>query len=313
MTRISDNSSSVAVRQSLQQAKKKMEDLQLKGATLKDIVRPSDNPMGNIQVLQLDSKMADNVQYAKNADYALFNLSFTESALEQLAETLGRMKELAVSMASGTYNEVNRRHVSNEVRQLRQQILSIANRRVGHRYIFGGFKTLDRPFHDNGVYRGDEGRISLEVRKDFFVPINFHGREIFFNEGAEGFPAEDFSVARYLASEKEEGIFAYMDAFVLALDANDVGTIQGLLPRLDRAAEKIVGLRTKIGALENAIVSSREDMEKENVRFEERKSEISDTDIFKLFSDISRQKSVLQATHQASANLINRTLLDFLR
>ena len=312
MTRISDNSSSVAVQQSLQQARKKMEDLQFKGATLKDIVRPSDNPLGNIQVLEIDSKMADNAQYIKNANYALFNLSFTERALEQLAENLNRVKELAISMASSTYNEVNRQHVSNEVRQLRDQILSIANRRVGHRYIFGGFKTLDRPFDYSGTYRGDEGHVSLEVRKDFFVQTNFHGKEIFFHDAGEEFP-EDADPVRYLASSVgEKGVFAYLDGLSLALESNDRGMIQELLPKFDEVADKIVGLRTKIGALENAIANSREDMEKENIRFEERKSKISDADVFKLFSDISRQKSVLQATHQASANLINKTLLDFL-
>ena len=180
MTRVSENSSSLAVNKALNKAKKKMEDLQLKGATLKEIVRPSDNPIGNIRILEIDSKMADNVQYTKNADYALFNLSFTERALEQLAEILGRVKEVAISMASSTYNEVNRQHVNNEVRQLREQILSIANRRVGHRFIFGGFKTLGKPFDVSGYYRGDEGDITLEVRKDFFVKTNLHGERGFF-------------------------------------------------------------------------------------------------------------------------------------
>ena len=208
MTRVSDNSSSVAIRQALQQARKKMEDLQLKGATLKEIVRPSDNPIGNIHVLEIDSKMADNAQYIKNTNYALFGLSFTERALEQLSDALGRVKEIAISMASGTYNETNRRHTGNEIRQLREQILSIANRRVGHRYIFGGFKTLERPFDYNGAYHGDEGHISLEVRKDFFVQTNFHGREVFFNrEEGPAFP-EDSPALREIASEEDsEGIF----------------------------------------------------------------------------------------------------------
>ena len=291
-----------------------MEDLQLKGATLKDIVRPSDNPMGNIQVLEIDSKMADNSQYIKNANYALFNLSFTEKALEQLVDTLGRVKELAIGMASNTYNKTNRQHANKEVRQLRDQVLSIANRRVGNRFIFGGFKTLERPFDFNGDYRGDEGSISLEVRKDFFIKTNLHGKEVFFNDGARNL--WEGPSGRSLASAKEapqEGIFTHLDALIIALDANDSGTIQNLLPKFDQEAERIMGLRTGIGALENSIVNSKGDIEKENIRFEERKSEISDADIFKLFSDISQQKRVLQATHQASAGLLNRSLLDFLR
>ena len=312
MTRVSENSSSLAVARALNKAKKKMEDLQLKGATLKEIVRPSDNPIGNIRVLEIDSKMSDNVQYVKNADYALFNLSFTEKALEELGEVLNRVKELAISMASSTYNEVNRQHVNNEVRQLREQILSIANRRVGHRFIFGGFKTLEPPFDVNGTYLGDEGDISLEVRKDFFVKTNFHGKEVFFNEEKLDFP-QNGPTGRHMASVGEDGgIFAYVDTFVLALDSNNTGMIQNLLAKFDQAAEKIVGLRTRLGALENAIVNSKNDIEKENVHFEEHKSKISDADVFKLFSDISRQKNVLQATHKSSGNLINRTLLDFL-
>ena len=314
MTRISENSSSMAIGRSLQKARKQMEDLQLKGSSLKDIARPSDNPMGNIQVLEIDSKMADNEQYIKNANYALFNLSFTEKALEQLGDTLGRVKELAIAMASNTYSQTNRQHANKEVRQLREEVLSIANRRVGNRFIFGGFKTLERPFDFNGNYRGDEGNISLEVRKDFFVKTNFNGKEIFFNDREPSLRAGPSS--RSLASSGEmerEGTFELLDGLIVALEANDVGAIQNLLPKFDRQAEKIMELRTHIGALENAITNSKGDIEKENIRFEERKSEISDADIFKLFSDISRQKRVLQATHQASAGLLNRSLLDFLR
>ena len=304
----------MAVGRSLQKARKQMEDLQLKGATLKDIIRPSDNPMGNINVLEIDSKMSDNDQYIKNANYALFSLSFTEKALEQLAETLGRVKELAIAMSSSNYNKTNRQHANKEIRQLREQVLSIANRRVGNRFIFGGFKTLERPFDTNGGYRGDEGNISLEVRKDFFVKTNFHGKEVFLSNGEDTIWQEPSS--RSLASSEEvdgKGIFTHLDELIVALEVNDVRAIQNLLPKFDQEAEKIVALRTHIGALENAIVNSKGDIEKENIRFEERKSEISDADIFKLFSDMSQQRRVLQATHQASAGLLNQSLIDFLK
>ena len=56
--------------------------------------------------------------------------------------------------------------------QLRLQAISIANKRMGNRYIFSGYKTLTKPFDKEGNYSGDDGKIKLEVSKDFFVPIS---------------------------------------------------------------------------------------------------------------------------------------------
>ena len=72
MTRVSENSTSIVVGHALGKVKQKMEDLQLKGSNLKEISRPSDNPIGNIEILGINSKLADNEQYLKNASHALF-------------------------------------------------------------------------------------------------------------------------------------------------------------------------------------------------------------------------------------------------
>lgn len=181
MTRVSENSQSLALQHALNRAKRKMEDLQIQGSTLKNITRPSDNPIATTEVLHLKSSGADNQQYQKNVQRALLNLNTTEQALEQLTEIMVKAKELAISQASDFYDRDIRTSVSNEVKQLRNQSLSIANKRIGQRYIFGGFKTLERPFANDGTYKGDTGHTTVEVSKDFFVPINLHGEEVFYS------------------------------------------------------------------------------------------------------------------------------------
>ena len=180
MTRVSENSQSNALQYAINLAKSKMEDLQLKGSTLKKVRRPSDDPVGNIEALNIQAKNSDNEQYMKNSNYAMLQLSSTEAAIEQLTEIVMAAKERAIAQSSDIYNPEIRKNVANEIRELLNQTLSIANKRIGNRYIFSGFSTLKAPFDIKGNYYGDEGHMTLEVSKDFFTPINLNGKEVFY-------------------------------------------------------------------------------------------------------------------------------------
>src|SRR5690606_26299962 len=122
---------------------------------------------------------------------------------------------------------------------------SIANKRVGQKYIFGGFKSLTKPFTETGEYKGDRGHTTLEIAKDFFVPTNLHGAEVFLADDNQTFkqpmPLEDVRGStpeklenenliqgsiRGPASGTEGGesyqspsnIFTHLDALVVALE-----------------------------------------------------------------------------------------------
>jgi flagellar hook-associated protein 3 FlgL len=180
MTRVSENSSYHAINYSTGKGKEKLEDLQIKGANLKRIQKPSDDPIGNIELLSVRSKDIDNEQYLRNANYAKTQLSYTEAALDEVYNALVKAKEIAIGQSSNIYSDDVRKSIAKEVHQLRNQTLSVANRRLGNKYLFAGFKTLSRPFDAEGRYHGDGGQITLEVQKDIFVPVNFDGRRMFF-------------------------------------------------------------------------------------------------------------------------------------
>ncbi|MCP4913671.1 MAG: flagellar hook-associated protein 3 [Oligoflexia bacterium] len=345
MTRVSENSSTNVIRHTLNKNKQKMEELQLKGSTLKSMTRPSDNPVSNVEALSLTSRMNDNKQYLRNADYALLNLTETEKAMDQLVEIVNKAKELAISQSSDFYDENIRKNISMEVQQLRNQALAIGNKRVGQRFIFGGFKSLQKPFTNEGVYNGDKGQVTLEISKDFFVPINLNGAEIFYTTAESGSknpdPLERFpdmrnnngqkpeeiesGNSRDLASVRDsqispasefrtrENIFAQLDQFVSALENNDAPLIRDLLEKFDAGLNRLITMQTKIGSITNTIQKTKVDLESNNIASAERKSNLTDADVTELFSDITRHQNVLKTTYQASQGLMNQTLLDFLK
>lgn len=339
MTRVSENSSSASLKYALNKTKAKVEDLQLKGSTLKQITKPSDNPVSNVEAMALTSSTNDNLQYLKNADFALLNLSVSEKSIEELTDIVVKAKEIAIAQSSDFFNADVRKNVANEVQQLYNQALAIANKKVGIKHIFSGTNTLTVPFDGTGGYKGDTNHISLEVSRNFFVPINLTGEEVFYStsdtnkaenplEKFEQFKhAPEVQLSRELASEEpveaedleaakfksRDNIFSQLQALTSALENNDPQMVQGLLEKFDNTVSRLVTLRTRIGSITNSVESSKVNLGSENIDHASRRSALVDADVTELFSDINKQQAVLKTTYQASQGLMNQTLMDFLR
>ena len=358
MTRVSENSSYHAIHYSVGKSKTRLEDLQIKGANLKRIQKPSDDPVGNTELLAVRSKNIDAEQYLRNSNFAKTQINFTENAIEELTNIVVKAKELAIGQASNFYSPEVRQSIAQEVHQLRNQALSISNRRLGNRYIFSGHKTLTRPFDESGKYHGDAQTTTVEINKDFFIPINFSGKHIFFEKentalkeiaplagtpfetglkiSPNGEPinaptqeAEDNVPRRDLASESAStqnptqsnltkgasrtSIFRDLEKLENALLSNNPEIIQSTLPEFDKHFNRLVEIRSKIGSISNSIENAEEDIEKTKLVNNEYKSRIEDADVAKLFTDLSRQQNVMNATYKTSAQLMNRSLLDFIR
>lgn len=346
MTRVSENSATASLNFALQKAKQKVEDLQMKGGTLRNINKPSDDPISNVEALTLNSRNSDNKQYLRNINYAEIYLSSTEKSLEELTELLNKAKEIAIAQSSDFFDENIRKNVSNEIIQLRNQALAIANKRVGSRYIFGGHSTLNAPFTTDGQYRGDNGQITLEVSKDFFVPINVAGSDVFQGSVRTGLkmphPLEEIpelkdakknsknniletpekaTIKRELASvaegkpefEDRLSIFTLLGTLINGLENNDPDLIQNTLEGFDNAVSKLITLRTRVGSVGSTIASLSSGIESDIIDNSAHKSKLVDADVTELFSDLQKQQSTLKTAYQSSQGIINTNLLSFLR
>lgn len=350
MTRVSEQSSFHAINHAVNKTKSRLEDLQLKGSNLKRVQKPSDDPIGNTELLAIRSQKVDNKQFTRNISFAKAQLSFVENSLEELTNIMLKAKELAIGQSSNFYDADIRKSVSKEVEQLKKQMVSIGNRRMGNKYIFGGHKNLTAPFNDKGEYFGDDRSTSIEVSKDFFVPVNLSGKEVFFPSSPntkietgnkepqapkpldgqdldKEFEIEtEVEVNRSLASEAnsseqaesssagiQQNMISHMQALQDALSTNNPEIVQNLLPVIDQDMDRLVQLRTKIGSTINSIDNASENIEKTNLLNAEYKSKIEDADVAELFTDLTRQQNTLSATYKASSQLMSKSLMDFMR
>ena len=185
--RIADKMQFNQVQQNTTKNRSEMYDLQNQAATQKRINKPSDDPLASTRVLGARTEERGNTQFIKNINNARSFLEFTDQSLSELGDIMVRAKELAVGQASDAGASEETRQVTGlEVNQILSQSIQIGNRKLGDRFIFGGFKTQSMPFDQSGNYKGDDGNMKIQTHKDAFITMNLPGSKVFLGKGMSG-------------------------------------------------------------------------------------------------------------------------------
>ena len=112
----------------------------------KRIERPSDDPVGMANVLIYRSDLNAFGQFTRTIDMANGWLSRTDAILQDVDDLLGRALELATSQASASATADTRNGAADEVAEIKNQIISLANSKYGSKFMFGGTQTQQSPF-----------------------------------------------------------------------------------------------------------------------------------------------------------------------
>ncbi len=160
--------------------------LQLKMSTQRSFLTPADDPVAATTVLNLETEIALNTQYMRNADLAENAITLEESVLGSVTNLGFRLQQIFVSLGNGVYAENELDALKEELSQIYQEMTGLANTRSANgEYIFSGFLTRVKPFEQdpsgNVLYQGDHGQRSLKISSGVSVPISDSGFDIFVN------------------------------------------------------------------------------------------------------------------------------------
>ncbi|MBX3018301.1 MAG: flagellar hook-associated protein FlgL [Bdellovibrionaceae bacterium] len=195
------------VHQNLQKNRTDMSDLQNQAASQKRLNKPSDDPVGAARVLATRTEDRGLNQFVKNIHQARSFLDMTDQALNEMSDLLVRAKELAVQQANDAgANPETRQVAALEIGQTFSQAVQIGNRKLGERYIFGGFKTTTSPFNQAGDYKGDDGDMNVLINKDAEVAMNLPGSRVF---GGVGVSADGHLRAKMDSPKTAEDLNQY--------------------------------------------------------------------------------------------------------
>ncbi|MBP3037672.1 flagellar hook-associated protein FlgL [Arthrobacter sp. zg-ZUI100] len=294
ITRTTNQTLARNAQQNLQATMSRMAKLQEQVSTSTAITRPSDNPAGTADALQVRAEIRANTQYSSNISDADGWLTTVDSAMNNTTDLLRRIKDLALRGASAGLSPANKDAVAAELDGLKQDLLKEANTTFAGRSVFAGTSDAKAAVAvENGEYTFSGSSTGVLRRIDGGTPVRVDA------DGAAVFGTGANSV------------FALVDT--LAADLRSGADVTGHLASIDARANTILSRHTEIGIRHASVLKARDTNLDQTVSLEARRSGIEDLDTAQVILDLKLQEVAYQTALSVTARSLQPTLMDFLR
>lgn len=143
---------------------------------------PEEDPVAAGAVLRLQNDLARADQYDRNLHDGITQLQLSDKALADIQQAAIEAKSLILAQTDGSADPGTREAVAAQIEQMIQELVTIGNRKVQDRYLFGGHDTKTAPLtrDGNGVrYDGDRGSIALQIADGTQQAMNLTGPDAF--------------------------------------------------------------------------------------------------------------------------------------
>ncbi|MBY0314541.1 MAG: flagellin FliC [Bdellovibrionales bacterium] len=273
--RIATNTPSIAARTALDANQKVMDKSMAQLSSGSRITKASDDAAGLSISEGMKSQIRSYQQALRNTNDGVSLLQVAEGSLGEVSNLFTRMRELGVQAASDTLGDEEREYINNELSQLKSEVDRIADSTS-----FGSKKLL------NGA-----GEVF-----DFQVGVGGSGES---------------DVISFDSANADTRMSN------LGVDSIDYSTKEGAkeaLSSLDSAQKTINGYRANIGALQNRLTSTTQNISTQVENLSVANSRIRDADIAESTAEYTKSNILLNATTNvlAQANEVPRQALRLL-
>lgn len=274
--RVSTNMAAINAQRNLVGSQTQIQDSLAKLASGSRINKAADDAAGLAISENLKAQIRSSRQANRNANDGISMVQVAEGGLNEISNIIIRMRELGIQAASDTVGDTERGFVDKEIQQLKNELQRIASVTT-----WGTTKLLDgtTPVFDFqvGLFNNEfEDRISFDSSTNV----------------------------------------ATLDALNLAgLDYTNKEGAQEALQQLDAAQTNVNGMRANLGALQNRLTSTVNNLLIAEENLSAANSRIRDTDVAAASAELTRNNILLQTSTAAlaQANTSNQVALNLIR
>lgn len=273
--RISTNIGAITAQRTMTQSQREIQKSMAQLSSGSRITKSADDAAGLAISENLKGQIRSLSQAGRNANDGISMIQVAEGGLAEVSNIMTRMRELGIQSASDTIGSTERGFLNKEVQQLKDEM-----QRIVSSTRFGDLKLIDGT-----------------------------GAEFEFQVGA----GADKEVDRitFNAGETNAGIDA------LGVDGFDFSTkegAQGALTKIDEAQKTVNGFRADLGALQNRLQSTVDNLGIQHENISAANSRIRDTDVAQATAEMVRNNILLNANTSvlAQANAIPQAAIKLL-
>ena len=276
-------------------------------STGKQINKPSDEPDKASLITRLDSELARQKSYQGNLKAVNIRLQAEETALKNTSNVMYRFKELAVQAGNDTLGPADRRTLSLEMTQLKEQILSLVNSQDSNgNFLFAGSRVGQAPFGPDAkgrvVYQGDQSRMVVPVGDNRRMSLNIPGSDAFVHLVRDDGKGNKSGI----------GFFQALSDMVNAVATSDRPNIQRGIKELDRMQQGIIDANAQVGTDMNVVDSQNSVLDEISLRLKTTLSDVQDLDYTEAITKMNKDQLALEAAQSSFAKISKLTLFSYI-
>ena len=263
----------------------------------------SDDPASVVPLLRLDSLVRRHEGHLANLNTLSHKLGTRETALQGSSDALLRVRDLALQAGSDTLTAGQRRSVGVEVRQLREQMLALANsRETSGQPVFAGAGNTQAPYARDASgavqYGGDQTALHAPIGDSQEMVLDAGGSTVFRPVQRDGAPVPFFDA---------------LDDLVRALEDNDGAAIRRGAAEADLMRTPLTLALADTG-YQRGMVESQSDLVGEQiVQLKGMVSDRRDVDYAEAATRMRQQLTALEAAQASLARIGELSLFNHLR
>jgi flagellar hook-associated protein 3 FlgL len=289
----------------LTNTKTRFDDAITQAGSGKKLNHLSDNPADMAYVLTLRSKIGQIDQFERNIQSGKMFLQTSESALNQVMNSMYTIVGLAEQGASEQNGPNERQILSDRIEQIRDEIMNYANSEVNGKYVFAGAYTDTLPFTKAAdtvlpsgaiepgdiTYNGDGSNIAIQADFSITVDSNIPGNQVFTG------PFD---------------MFDRLQDLIVALREDNTPAIAQEIGNFNELIDQVAGAMGTIGNRTNHLNQIEGLLKNFKTSLVDKMSSLEDADMAEAISNIGREEVGLQAILQVGARINRTSLMNFL-
>jgi flagellar hook-associated protein 3 FlgL len=246
-------------------------------------------------------------------DRALTWLDETESSILELNEVIKTAYETVVGQATDTMDEEERSAAAQLIKQLRDHVVTIGNAKSNDKYIFGGYNVSNAPFEvdasGNIIYNNldmndsaNAAALDAMAQESIRYSVGFNITMDVSTTGVE------------LLGTGDNNIYKILDDLYNALESNTSNDgLTGFTAKLQNKQNDVLSIAAEIGGKVNRLELIQNRFEEDILTYTDRKSKIEDVDQAEAIMNYKMAQSVYEASLQIGSQIIQPSLVNFLK
>lgn len=273
-------------------------------ASQKRINRPSDDPAGMGRVLAGRSTLAAIAQYKDNILQGKTRLEFSEETLKMVDDLVQQARRTAEAKSADGVTAEERVLAAEQVKEIYDQVLQLANSKLGGQYIFAGHQTdtaaFTRDADFNATYNGDAGSFRIPVAENVDVSVDADGQNYFQDEANGGVNIFD---------ELKDLIDGLEDADLTAGSAQ----IRATIDPLEAAHIQIMNKRSEAGPKLYRLQATEEHWSNVANTVQAAIDRDEGVDVARAIIELKNLETAYESTMAAASRIIQSSLVNFLK